>query len=435
MKKWLSFIICLFLLSGCTAAPDNADSSYRSEVTASLTESFASSESTETSETSSEQSDVSSEESSKASSVSQSSRKASSVSSVQSAATSYVAASSAPVLPKPKTLEERVNAMTAEQLVGQMFLARHPATDSAAVNDIKKYRLGGYILFKRDFENKTPADIRKRTASYNSASEIPMFFAVDEEGGRVTRVSSIKAFRSEPFPSPRSVFNNGGMAAIRKIEQEKSALLHSIGLNMNMAPVCDITTDPSYFMYDRSLGQTPEITGEYVKNAVTIAAGNKVAAVLKHFPGYGNNVDTHTDIAEDNRALSELEAVDLVPFKAGITAGCGAVMISHITVKCIDSKYPATLSPAVHNYLRNTMGFDGVIVTDDLSMQAITKAYGLGESAVLAVIAGNDLLCSTDYKVQYEAVLSAVKSGRIPIDTVRKSVLRLMRLKSRLGII
>jgi beta-N-acetylhexosaminidase len=162
---------------------------------------------------------------------------------------------------------------------------------------------------------------------------------------------------------------------------------------------------------------------------------NKIGSCLKHFPGYGNNADTHTGIAVDSRSLAELESKDLIPFAAGIRAGADAILVSHTIVEALDPDLPASLSPAVHNYLRNTMGFEGVILTDDLVMQAITDVYGAGEAAVLAVLAGNDLLCSSEYTVQYEAVLAAVLEGRIDIDTLNNAVRRVLQWKIDLGLL
>ena len=160
-----------------------------------------------------------------------------------------------------------------------------------------------------------------------------------------------------------------------------------------------------------------------------------IGSVLKHFPGYGNNTDTHTGIAVDSRTLTQLEEQDLPPFAAGIQSGCGAVMVGHIVVEAMDMEYPASLSPAVHNYLRQSLGFSGVIMTDDLVMQAITDQYGTGEAAVMAVLAGNDLLCSTEYAVQYEAVLQAVLDGRIDIDILNSAVRHVLEWKIELGLI
>lgn len=334
---------------------------------------------------------------------------------------------------EPDIIEILLASMTLEERVGQLFLARCP--DTNAVEDIKAYHLGGFVLFGRDFQEKTPASVTATIADYQSASKIPMLIAVDEEGGIVNRVSRYPAFRETPFPSPRDLFDNGGLDSILSMEVEKCQLLRSIGINVNLAPVCDIATNPAAFMYPRSLGQSPEITGEYIAGVVEVMSQYGIGSALKHFPGYGNNTDTHVGIAVDDRPLSVLESEDLIPFQAGIDASCGAIMISHIIINAMDPQYPATLSPIVHTYLRNDMGFDGVIVTDDLVMQAITDAYGVEEAAVLAVLAGNDLLCVTDYKVQYSAVLQAVIDGRISEEMLNTAVNRILRWKMSLGLI
>ena len=338
----------------------------------------------------------------------------------------------APTLP-PDPVEEILSSMSTEEKVGQLFLARCP--DGGADEDIETYHLGGYILFARDFEGETPETLAQTLADYQAAAKIPLLIAVDEEGGTVCRVSRYPAFRHSPFPSPRELYDKGGMELVLAMEGEKALLLHSLGINVNMAPVCDVTTKPSSFMYRRSLGQNPEITGKFAANTAQIMSNYHIGSVLKHFPGYGNNADTHTGIAVDDRSLEELEARDLVPFAAGIEAGCGAILVSHTIVNALDPEQPATLSPAAHEYLRVVMGFDGVIVTDDLVMQAITDCYGAGEAAVLAVLAGNDLLCSTEYQTQYQAVLEAVQTGRIPMELLDAAVTRLLRWKQELRLI
>lgn len=327
-----------------------------------------------------------------------------------------------------------IETMTVEELVGQLFLARCPDGGIAGA-ELQKYHLGGYILFGRDFEGQTPDLIRKTISEYQSLSGIPMLIAVDEEGGTVCRVSSRTAFRSSRFQSPRKLYNAGGIDLVLETETEKCSLLTSLGINVNMAPVCDVTTDPNAFMYSRSLGQDPNVTAQYIEAMVSTMASGMTGSVLKHFPGYGNNTDTHTGIAVDSRSLDALEEVDLVPFRAGIHAGCDAILISHTIVECLDSTHPASLSPAVIGYLRNTMGFAGVVVTDDLVMQAITDQYGTGEAAVLAILAGNDLLCSSEYAIQYTAVLDAVNTGRISAEQLKGSVARILQWKHELALI
>ena len=334
---------------------------------------------------------------------------------------------------KTDPVEQCLARMTVEERVGQLFLARCPGEN--ALEELQTYHLGGYLLFGRDITGHTPTSLLRTIQSWQSAAEVPLLIAVDEEGGTVCRVSSIHTFRDEPFPSPRTLYDKGGLALVLETETEKSLLLKNAGFNVNMAPVCDITLQPNTFLYHRSLGQSPEITAKFVSGTVEIMNTQQVGSVLKHFPGYGSNGDTHTGMVMDRRSLEELESADLLPFQAGIDAGCGAVLMSHTLVTALDETLPVSLSPAAHDYLRQEMHFDGVIVTDDLAMAAITNTYGAGEAAVLAVLAGNDLLCSTEYALQYQAVLDAVASGRISMETLDAAVTRVLRWKEALGLL
>lgn len=329
-------------------------------------------------------------------------------------------------------IQELLEQMSLEERVGQLFLAR--CDSDTALEDIRQYHLGGFVLFGRDFDGQTPDSLRETLAAYQAASRLPLLIAVDEEGGTVTRISRYPAFREEPFPSPRDSYARNGLEACLAVEEAKCQLLSSLNINVNLGPVCDISTQPQAFLYRRSLGQDAETTAQYVAQTVQLMDTCQIGSVLKHFPGYGNNDDTHTGIAVDSRSLKELEANDLIPFAAGIEAGCGAIMVSHTIVEALDEVLPASLSPAVHQYLRETMGFHGVILTDDLVMEAITEQYGAGEAAVLAVLAGNDLLCATDYAVQYEAVLQAVLDGRIDMVTLDNAVKHVLNWKIELAL-
>lgn len=329
-------------------------------------------------------------------------------------------------------MEALMDSLTLEQKVGQIFLARCPETGAAEA--VQQYHLGGFVLFDRDFEGETPSSMAQKIAGYQGVSHIPLLIAVDEEGGTVNRVSSHKAFRAYPFPSPRALYTKGGLELIHNTEAEKAQLLSGLGINVNLAPVCDVTTNPSAFMYRRSLGQSPAVTGEFVADSIQTMGRFGVAAVMKHFPGYGNNADTHTGIARDSRSLETLETEDMQPFFAGISAGGGAILVSHTIVEAIDPECPASLSQPMNYYLRLAMNFGGVIITDDLSMDAIAAQYGTEEAAVLAVLAGNDLLCSTEFETQYSAVLKACRSGRIPEAVLNEAVERVLRWKAQMGL-
>lgn len=330
-------------------------------------------------------------------------------------------------------IERMMRSMTLEEQVGQLFLVRCNA--ETALEDIANYHLGGLVLFGVDFEQETPESVTQTIAAYQEAAKVPLLIAVDEEGGTVTRVSHYSQFRETPFDAPRDLYDRGGMDLVLDTETEKCRLLRSLGINVNLAPVCDISTQPDALLYQRSLGQGPEITSSFISQTVGIMADHQIGSALKHFPGYGDNEDTHVQIAIDSRSLETYESSDLLPFRAGIDSGADAVMVCHTIVEAMDSEMPASLSPAVHRYLRENMGYDGVVMTDDLVMEAITQQYGAGEAAVLAVLAGNDLLCSTEYAVQYEAVLEAVLTGRIDYGMVVDSVKRILLWKQELGLI
>lgn len=262
-----------------------------------------------------------------------------------------------------------------------------------------------------------------------------MLIGVDEEGGTVVRVSDNPNLRTSPFLSPRDTFNMGGWKSIEADATEKADLLLSLGINVNMAPDCDITSDPDAFMYYRSFNEDVESECEFVRRYVTITKEKKLGTVLKHFPGYGNNEDTHTGIAFDNREYSEFQNVDFKPFITGIENGADCVLVAHNIVSCMDEEYPASLSENVHNILRNELSFDGVIMTDDLSMSAIRDYTGDDDAAVFAAKCGNDILCCSDVATQYPAVLNAVNNGEIPMEQIDNSVRRILRWKYNLGLI
>ncbi len=329
---------------------------------------------------------------------------------------------------------EILQGMTLEEKVGQLFLIRCPLGDAAA-QAARDYAPGGFLLFGENTQGQDRESLREWIASVQEASRLPALFAVDEEGGEVCRLSRYPAFRDEPFPSPMTLFRQGGWEAVEQDTMEKCDLLNFLGIHVNMAPVCDVCSVPEAFMYSRSLGGDAVLTSRYAARVAAGYASRGVGCVLKHFPGYGDNLDTHTGMAVDSRTLDQLESRDLLPFQAGIQAGAEAILVSHMVVSCLDGAAPASLSPAVHAYIRDALGFDGVVITDDLYMDAITEYAGLEAAAVLAVQAGNDLICCTDYVQQIPAVIQAVNQGEISLERVEQSVLRILCWKLELGVI
>lgn len=334
-----------------------------------------------------------------------------------------------------ETLRARqiLDTMSLDEKVGQMFIVRCPQNNAAKL--ASEYHPGGYILFADDFKGKTKSSMLSQIQSYQSASKLSMLIGVDEEGGTVNRVSLYTQFRAVPFWSPQRLYAKGGWDLIASDTKEKAELLRSIGINVNFAPVCDVSTNRRDFIYARSFGKDAALTSQYVEKVVTTMHENGLGSILKHFPGYGNNVDTHTGIAIDNRSYDSFVKSDFLPFTSGINAGADSVLVSHNIVKSMDAKNPASLSANVHQILRKQLNFNGVIMTDDLSMNAIREFTGEDNAAVMAVQAGNDMICCTDFQEQIPAVVNAVKSSRIPIGSIDDSVVRILRWKLNLGII
>lgn len=327
-----------------------------------------------------------------------------------------------------------VSGMTLEEKVAQMFLACF-YSGTPSPDEIRECTPGGILLFGASFSDSTPAEVRKSISAVNSASSTPPFIAVDEEGGTVVRVSNSKKFRSTPFQSPRELYAKGGLDLIVSDAHEKNSLLSDLGINLNLAPVCDISTDKKDFMYDRSLGQDARTTSDFAETVVKACAEDGMGCTLKHFPGYGDSADTHKGIAVDRRSMEQLKSSDLLPFQAGIDAGAPSVLVSHNIVRAIDADAPASLSPAIHRMLREDMGFCGVIITDDLSMDAIDEFFPETGSAVSAVLAGNDMLCTGSFRRQYDAVLKAVRDGDITEERIDQSARRIISWKISAGLI
>jgi len=330
-------------------------------------------------------------------------------------------------------LNERIANMTLEEKVGQLFFVRCPETGAA--EDVKNYHLGGLLLFGRDYKDAGGAWLTKDAftsalASYQAAADIPLFIGSDEEGGTVTRASKNPNLFSAPLLSPQELYTAEGMDGLLSTTRTYNEQLKALGINVNFAPVCDVSTDAGDFIYARSFGKDAQTTADYIAKAVTEYEAAGVACVLKHFPGYGNNVDTHTGIAVDERSYETFETADLLPFSAGIAAGAPFVLVSHNIVNCMDASLPASLSPKVHEILRGTLGFDGLIVTDDLAMDAVKSYAQDGSVAVLALQAGNDMIVTTDYRTQIPQVIAAVQSGEIDAH-----VYRVLHEKQALGLI
>ena len=325
-----------------------------------------------------------------------------------------------------KKASKLVTEMTIEEKIAQMFLV---AYDKYYVNKYTDTPPAGYLLFAKDFQDHTKDSMKEELSTANKKSKYPLIFAADEEGGYVTRISRFKEYRDEKFASPRTYYEEGGEALLKETEKEKAELLKSIGVNLNLAPVADVSTDENDFINNRTFNRNAKETSELIKKMVEYANEFKINSCLKHFPGYGNNEDTHTGVAIDNRDYQTLKENDYLPFIAGIEAKVPSILVSHNVVNSIDSEYPASLSVKVIYELRNNLNFTGIIMTDDLAMDAVKSYVQDGQAATLAINAGNDLLITSDFDTMYKEVLNSYKDGEISEDTINKAVLRIIAWK------
>lgn len=348
----------------------------------------------------------------------------------------------------PEKLEEEalqalLESLTLEEKTGQLFFVKVPVEN--ALEDVTTYHLGGYLLFGRDTRDKTANELIQTIASWQSQAVtydtgIPMLIGVDEEGSTVVRVSSNPHLRSKKFSSPQRLLKNGGLTAVEAETREKSILLKALGFNVNLNPVADISQNSGDFMYDRTTGGDETETAGYVSCVLEVQSRYGLGSVLKHFPGYGNNRDTHNGTAVDERSLDTFLNQDFLPFQAGIDTGKRfppqpAVLVSHNIVNCMDPELPASLSPEVHRILREDLGFDGVVMTDDLAMEAVSKYAAEGNTALMSLQAGNDLVVTTDYRTQIPRVIQAVKDGMLEEKVIDEACLRVLRWKLELGLL
>ena len=328
-----------------------------------------------------------------------------------------------------KVIEDRLATMTLEEKVGQLFWVRVPSDHQ--IEDLQSYHLSGYILFGRDFEGRSIEDIKALTKGYQAAAKIPLLIGSDEEGGTVTRISSIL---ETPFQSPMTLYHQGGMEAVLSDTKQKAELLKSVGINAGLFPVADLARDHSAFIYDRTIGQDAQTTASYVQQVVEELKKSKVGSTLKHFPGYGDNGDSHTAIIQDNRSLDELRQADFLPFQAGIDAGTDSVLVSHNILSKIDT-VPSSISSKITDLLRKELHFKGVIMTDDFDMAGIADFVNKEEAAFQVIVAGNDLILGSSYQTQIPYLLKKISSGELTEGRIDESVRRILTWKYDLGLL
>ncbi|NWG16746.1 MAG: beta-N-acetylhexosaminidase [Chloroflexi bacterium] len=295
-------------------------------------------------------------------------------------------------------------------------------------------RVGGVILFARNVAS--PAQVAELISACREAAPRAILIAVDQEGGMVARLRAAEGFMESP--GAMALGAAGSEALAERVAAAMGDELAALGINWNLAPVVDLALNrhnPS--ISTRALGDQADHVSQLAAAQVRGFQSAGVAATAKHFPGLGDTpVDTHEALAVINEPLKTLLRRDLLPFKAAVEAGVAAVMMTHTRFQTVDPEYPATLSPAViGQILRGEIGFNGVACTDCMEMKAITENYGAGESAVLAALAGQDVIFFSHtpayQEAAYEALLAAARGGRLPVERVDEAVSRLEAMKAR----
>lgn len=296
---------------------------------------------------------------------------------------------------------------------------------------LNQYAVGGMIYFAKNIQDRE--QIMKMLSNTTSMSSYPMFLAVDEEGGDVSRVANSK-IEVDKVGDMATIGESGDVSQANAAGNTIGSYLKELGFNVNFAPVADVAVEGTKSaLGNRVFGSDAQLVGEMAANVAEGIEGTGVSACLKHFPGLGSTAeDTHDGRVEITRTADELRAADFVPFSAGIAAGADFVMVSHATAPALDEdNVPCSLSgKVVTDILRGELGFEGVIITDALDMTAITDYYTPEEAAVMALQAGVDmLLMPEDFEKAYGAVLAAVQDGTISEERINESLDRIYRVK------
>jgi len=327
--------------------------------------------------------------------------------------------------------------LTLKQKIGQLFLVPIEGTELTPETKahLLKYNIGNFIYFARNLTDYK--SIRKLSDSLQQTTKescgIPAFISADQEGGMVTRAYS----GATHYPSNMAITAAGMGGVVEQMGEMVARELKGLGINLNHAPVLDVNNNPSNPVIGiRSYSDKPEIVAKMATDYIRGLQKGGVLANAKHFPGHGDtHKDSHLDLPSIEHNMDRLNAIELVPFKAAIADGVDSVMTAHIIFKAIDSERPATLSPKVlTGLLRNELGFEGLILTDSMTMEAIQNHYGLEKGCVMAINAGVDILCmNADLAGQascFNTVLAAVESGEISMDKIDTAVERILKYKA-----
>lgn len=331
--------------------------------------------------------------------------------------------------------------MSLNEKIGQLFIlsvrnsyngTRMLHADAYMKHIIDTYKPGGIIFFTINFE--TPLQTQELIRETQELSSIPLFIAVDEEGGAVARLGNTRRMSVTELPPAAVIGRTGNTDYAVMASKVISSELNALGFNMNMAPVADVNTNKKNpIIGNRTYSGDPLEAGKMVAAVIGAMAEENMISVLKHFPGHGDtNADTHKGNVILKHNIERLNTVEFVPFKMGIDAGADVVMTAHIQVpEVTDSNLPATMSPVIlQDILRNKLGFQGIIITDAMDMGAIVKYWDADEAAVQAIEAGVDIvLIPADVPLAIEGIKAALTTGELTINRIDESIKRILKVK------
>ncbi len=324
--------------------------------------------------------------------------------------------------------------VTPELLTGVSVATQAGETTRLA---LEEYPVGGIVYFAANI--LTRDQISTMIANSQSYSEIALFIAVDEEGGTVARIGNNSEMGTTSFPSMKTIGDTGDTQNAYEVGYTIGSEISELGFNLDFAPVADVDSNPDNpVIGDRAFSSDASVASAMVAAAVQGFHDGGILCTLKHFPGHGDtSTDSHEGYTELLKTLEELRETEFVPFVGGISAGADFVMVGHISVPQVTGNdLPATLSAAMISILREDLGFEGLIITDSMQMEAITDRYTSGEAAVMAIQAGVDMiLMPENLEEAVQGVYEAVQSGEITQERLEESVLRILETKIRGGII
>ncbi|WP_040346354.1 beta-N-acetylhexosaminidase [Neobacillus bataviensis] len=332
-----------------------------------------------------------------------------------------------------------ISKMSLEDKIGQMILAGVSGTtmDASAKKLISQIHVGGIIFYKNNFETSAQAVQFVNQLKAGNSSSLPLLLGVDQEGGRVTRLPGGLV----NFPPNKQIGQVNNPEFSYKVGTLLGQELKEFGLNLDFAPVLDINSNPNNpVIGDRSFGNNAEIVSKLGVQTMKGIQSQNVITTIKHFPGHGDtSVDSHLDLPIVNKSLKELKELELIPFERAINQGADVVMVAHILLPQLDKSNPGTMSKAVMtDLLRKQLGFTGVIMTDDMTMGAITEHFDTGKAAVESVKAGSDIiLVGHDYNNVVKIISSlktAVQNGEISEQRLNESIERIIQLKRNYSI-